>query len=468
MGVPAPSKLQLALALTLVKHKPPERDLKDYILEVRHFIKYSKDQGHGGSMDKFFDSVSFWQQAYEQSEAKQSKLQDQVHELQQKIDDLVWKLRVQDTGGLETTQANKRKAPFAGTNAGSPDEINKRVRLPGAPKQAYSLMDSNGPGDENTLCINRQIYTLQKALQKRPTPSSLGSLATAAVILCKSAEQKLILMAQNTSSAQHTQREIAESTTPETEAIFNGVTLAFHLVHKSLKKLAANENGKQHQAQVTYYLVGLFESIMTALTLRCTWLSNQSNKDQDTVDMEALASHLGDLLCTMALSLDLARLADQEVMEGFLFLLLRRIGNMLALHVFHDIRLPMGVCPGMSFPEGLEKMTDEGLTPSQAQIETRYLVRLLGRIFDVEPHPSTKALAFSQFVTNAKDRLQKTLLRAVFGSDEHMFQEVLRRPKTPPPLDGLPTEQEKFTDWLTQELWRLVGWDMLKTVFVSK
>lgn len=278
----------------------------------------------------------------------------------------------------------------------------------------------------------------------------------------------MILTAKNTSSAQHAQTEIEESNAPDSEAMFNGVILSFHLVHKALQKLAANGEGKQHQAQVTYYLVGLFESIMTALTLHCTFLSNKSSKDQDTGASNELASHLGDLLCTMALSLDLAHSADQEVMEGYLFLVLRRIGNMLALHVFHDLRLPMGVCPGMSFPKGLETMTDEGLTPSQAQIETRYLVRLLSRIFDTKSHPPLKALAFRTFFLNAKDRLQKTLLRAVFGPDEHMFQEVLRRPKTPPPLDGLPMEQDEFADWLTQELWGLVGWDILRTVFVSK
>jgi hypothetical protein len=36
----------------------------------------TRDLGQVVATDKFFDSVSFWQQAYERSEAAQSKLQD--------------------------------------------------------------------------------------------------------------------------------------------------------------------------------------------------------------------------------------------------------------------------------------------------------------------------------------------------------------------------------------------------------
>lgn len=98
-------------------------------------------------MDKFFDSVSFWQQAFEQSEERQSKLQDQVHELQQKIDGLVRKLRVQDLDGIEPAQANKRKAPIVAKNTAGSIGINKRAKLSGNHNKAYSLMDDDGSGD---------------------------------------------------------------------------------------------------------------------------------------------------------------------------------------------------------------------------------------------------------------------------------------------------------------------------------
>ncbi|CAG8032296.1 unnamed protein product [Penicillium salamii] len=478
MGVTAPSKPQLALALAVVKQKPPHRDLRDYISEIRLFIKRSRELGHGGSLDKFFDSVSFWQQAYEESEARQSKLHDQVHDLQQKIDDLVGKLRAKHADGTEASQINKRKAPLprTGRDTGNLNSTTKRAKIPGSLSQRHIWMDDDDEsGDENALCTSRQLYTLQRALQRRSTSdSSLGDLTAAAVILCKSAEQQLISAVQRESTPiqqSSTQPKPDKSNAPDTDIILNGVILAFHLAHKALKKLAANAQSRQHQAQITYYLVGLFESCMTALTLHCTSISAQveQKKEKNTRCTESqLASHLADALYNMTLALDLTHTEDQDIMEGLLFLVLRRMGRMLALHVFHDIRLPMSVCPGMTYPEGLEAMADEGLMPTQAQVETRYLIRVLSRMLDIECDSSPKALASRQFIENVKDRLQKTLLQAVFGPDDHMFREILLRPQTPPPVNSSPVEQEKFGDWLTQELWRLVGWDVLKSMFASK
>ncbi|CAG8053124.1 unnamed protein product [Penicillium olsonii] len=480
MGVTAPSKPQVALALAVVKQKPPDKDLREYVLEIRRFIKSSKEMGHDGSLDKFFDSVSFWQQAYTQSEARQIKLHDQVHDLQQKIEDLRAKLRAKDADGTEVSQINKRKArpPRTNRDRGCPNGTTKRAKIPGSLNPRCRRRVDDESGDENegpALCVSRQLYTLQKALQKRPnSDSSLAALATAAVILCKSAEQQLISTVQSSSTMIQkcsSQMEPEKSNVPDTDTVINGVTLAFHLVHKALQKLTENDKSRQHNAQVIYYLVGLFESSMTALTLHCTSIStneNQAKKEQFSLTESQLASHLADLLCKMALALDLTRIGDQDIMEGFFFLVLRRIGQMLALHVFHEIRLPMNVCPAMKYPEGLEAMTDEGLMPSQAQIETRYLIRLLDKMLDTKYQLSPKALASYQFIQNVKDRLQKTLLRAVFGPDDRMFREILLRPQTPPPLDGLPMEQEKFVDWMTQELWRLVGWDVLRSVFASK
>lgn len=170
MGVTAPSKFQLALALTVVKQKPPGKEVKgtnssihelelwfaniqskDYILEVRRYIKSSKDLGHEGSLDKFFDSVSFWQQAYQQSEARESELHDQVHDLQQRIDGLVTKLRVKDTNDAKSVQANKRKASVTGKGAGGSNVTNKRAKIPSHLKKTYQLMDDSKSGDEDGM-----------------------------------------------------------------------------------------------------------------------------------------------------------------------------------------------------------------------------------------------------------------------------------------------------------------------------
>ncbi|CAI7638435.1 unnamed protein product [Penicillium viridicatum] len=492
-GVTPPTKLQLALALAVVKGKPPGQSVKEYIVQIRQFIKKTKDLDQVVATDKFFDSVSFWQQAYERSEAAQSKLQDQVHELNQRIEGLLAKLHTKVTGSEnENIPANKRKAPAVAKNANSSNMARKRTKLPKSMQKSIPLMDDDDSGEEDVLCLNRQLHTVQKALHRRANNSSeTNSLAVDAVILCKSAEQRLIETIHNESSmTEQKPPRTEQANTPDTDTVMNGVTVAFHLTHKALHKIAGAESGMQHQGQVIFYLVGLFESTMTALTLHCTAISKQKSvtktksdrdsksvtgtdeqnkrtKEKSSPTKNEIASHLADLLCTMALSLNLTRTEDQEVMEGFLFLVLDRMGKMLALHVFHDLRLPMGICPGMTFPDGLEAMTDEGLIPNEAQLEAKFLVRLLDRMLNAESRESAlEASAAHQFVANAKDRLQKTLLRAVFGPEDRLFREGLRRPHTPPSqvLEDQHMNQEKFSGWLTQELWRLVGWDVLRTV----
>ncbi|KAJ5121490.1 uncharacterized protein N7515_009451 [Penicillium bovifimosum] len=492
-AVKPPTKLQLALALAITKRKPPDTDIKEYILQIRQCIKRDKESGKLVATAKFLDSVSFWQRAYEHAEAGQSKLREEIHELKQLNEAFLTKLKAQGALNDDKSLANKRKASAVGKNVSGTNEARKRTKLP---QKTIPLADEDGSDDskDESLCLNAQLCALQNSLQRKPTShSAANSLVTQAVILCKATEQNLIQTVMNKAALDEQKSSQSKQRTPDIDVVIKGTTIAFHLSHKALHKLAGTSNGTQHQGQVIYYLVGLFESTMTALTLHCTAMSkgntpttkpklknstaSATNSTQQSKDIKLkpspthtdTASRLADLLCTMALSLDLQNIKDQEVMAGFLFLILTRMGRMLALHVFHDLRLPMGVCPGMTFPEGLEKMTDEALKPNEAQIEATYLARLLERMLDSESRQSTsEKSAARQFVANAKDRLQKTLLRAVFGPDESLFREGFRRPQTPPALvlDGEEIEQKVFADWLTQELWRIVGWDVLKSVFV--
>lgn len=118
-------------------------------MQIRQFIKKTKDLDQGVTTDKFFDSVSFWQQAYERSEAGQSKLQDQVHELNQRIEGLLAKLHTKVTGNANgALPANKRKAPAVGKNANSSNMARKRTKLPKNMKKSIPLIDEDDNSGE--------------------------------------------------------------------------------------------------------------------------------------------------------------------------------------------------------------------------------------------------------------------------------------------------------------------------------
>ena len=83
------------------------------MLQIRYCIKDAKSSHRAASKDKYVDGVSFWQRAYEKSEAEQSRLLDRIYELEQRNTSLTVKLEA----GSKTTSAgdgvdlpcNKRK-----------------------------------------------------------------------------------------------------------------------------------------------------------------------------------------------------------------------------------------------------------------------------------------------------------------------------------------------------------------------
>jgi hypothetical protein len=179
-----------------------------------------------------------------------------------------------------------------------------------------------------------------------------------------------------------------------------------------------------------------------------------------------LSEDLVNLLCNLTTSLDLLREDDQKVVEGVCFVALNRVGKILALYTFDGMELPTDVCPTLQPPGGLAAIREEDLSLDSAQLEAKSLIKFLKRALRGGfSRTFENSDIQARFFGRMKDRFQKTLLQAVFG-DEPLFQEGLKRPATPPPQDP---DSERvgnmtFSEWFTEELWSIIGWDMLNCV----
>lgn len=314
--------------------------------------------------------------------------------------------------------------------------------------------------------------------------------------LCKIAESEIFgaVIRLITPESQSKTLSSQQTKKPDLAAVTKASELSFNLVHQALHKMIGTQDEAYSKSQITYYLVCLFESTMGALTLLCTAstrtdtstiLRETSNSNRMTtgtqrssqkkkapmvseakrLKMEKDAAEcLLDLLCTMALSLDSTRGEDQEVMEGFLFIVIDRVGKLLALFTFENRPLPSDGCPELGAPQGIRDMKIEGLTKKMAELEAAHLTRLLHQMMS-RWVPATE-IVHSQFLRNMKGRLQRTLMQAVFGDDDPLFREGLVRPRTPPALScgGQSSKRQDFSEWFTEEIWRLVGWDLLTSV----
>lgn len=111
----------------------------EHIWKIRKFIRSRKETAIIAD-GKFFDSVSFWQKAYEESQTEQTKLLNTIYELEQRNQSLLAKVN-KEFPEIESKPgaSSKRKAGGTGTLESS-DAAKKRSR--GRPtKNESSEMD---------------------------------------------------------------------------------------------------------------------------------------------------------------------------------------------------------------------------------------------------------------------------------------------------------------------------------------
>lgn len=489
--------------------------LLDYMMDLRRYIS---NEMQVASPERFFDSVAFWQNAYQQSEAEQVRLQNTIFELEQRVQS--FHSKVKDNQMSDGSPLAKRKLLLAanengrGTPAKKAQASTAGTKIPdhqkdnGKSESDYEnglsvcfyvcLSDaSTNSKTESSSQLLRQIHTVQIALKKKKAPKTL---IKDAVILCKVAETEIIgAIIHSTQPASQLQTYLNQQINGQSiPSIIKAVELAFNLTLQCLHKIIGTPDEQQGKGQIIFYLVVLFQATMTALAKNCTAASEQANAKknvpQDTSASKVpqrghlgkfakakeplaskksnaniineVAQQLTNALCAMTRSLDLNRSPDQEIMEGILFLAIERVGRILALLTFKDRKKPSGNHPDLNPPKGLTAMKEESMTPQMVQLEAKYLVifleQAIGHDFTVT-HSLQPA-----FLRNSRLRFKRTLLQAVFGDDDPRFEQGLTRPPTPPALSfKMGGDPQAFSEWFTGELWRLIGWDILASTAQS-
>ncbi|KAL4785603.1 hypothetical protein BJX76DRAFT_346944 [Aspergillus varians] len=503
-GTSSPSPAQLALALAIVKLKPTGLDVKEYILQSRQSIKVPKSAAEVfHPPEKFFDSVSFWKQAYQKSEAEQSKLLDRIFELEQRNETLVAKLRPREEVPAEATivqEPLKRKATRnQTTHKRAKTQLYTLGNLPSA-----DIIEQLDSSRESTVPFMRQSYLLQRALQKR---TNNASIAQVAVVLCKTCEHELVgAVPQDISMGKSKNGVLTPSQMSHLSLVLRGIESATSLLFQTLRKLSNHRDPGQEAKLLTYHVICLYDAIMKTLKRYCKTMpvyaaptraadpirpeytiqtrkraakqknvSVETNTPSEAEDEGVM--QLASLLNRMVKSLDLACLEHQRLLEGFLYILLSRAGEFLCLFVFQDLQLQpdLRIDPHkLSLPAALvdAKLDDKSL--GAAEIEAKYIVWLLERALAVidtcskslDSSPSENKSGKMQLISSIEARLQSTLVQAVFGADPE-FGRPLERPAQPEGLDAesyiksFPTPELSIPEWYLQEVWQLLGWEVL-------
>ena len=330
----------------------------------------------------------------------------------------------------------------------------------------------------------RHFYTLQKVLQKRPNRSSI---VQAAVDLSTTAASNLLDSVQEKKAAagRSTAIIVLQKKDPEIGSVIRSVENAMDLLYQALAKLCATEGAVSDIGKVSYHIVRLYDAAMKMLERYCMVRAEQmlapskpnakSKRKQGAKPQwpelrsdDELASQITRLLGTMTLSLDLAYEEHQELMQGALYFLMNRVGRLLCLFVFQDLQVRPDLridSSKLPLPQGLKGVHVNEKSLCAAKLEAKHLIWVLERILTYlnanQPSPTTQ-----QFTEGIKESLQSTILQSVFGADDGCFQKSLKSPT----LDTCELAklrlcaqipEQAVPDWFVQEVWRLLGWDIL-------
>lgn len=345
----------------------------------------------------------------------------------------------------------------------------------------------------------RQFYALQRALQKRP---SNGEIARYAVVLCKTlAIQMGSLSIQRRTAIDRSQKTPLQTKQPDIAGILNSTVGAYRLLCQTLQKLpeSMSETG-----MVVYHIVVLYESILNALQEECKATTEQTpsgttgraKKPKPAQSAESkkpapirlpmimstpdsdLAAQFASLLNHMAIALDIACARHQALLEGFLFVLLSRVGELLSNFVFQDIqaRPDLFANPAkLPVPAGLLGIGVNDHSQRAARLEAKHVISTLERtvaVMNTSRSPSSARILQSDgdskiLTRGLRKQLQNTLLQAVFG-ESPKWKNTLQAVSQPDQegleklLNHSPTSEQATPDWFIQEVWRIIGWELLE------
>ena len=183
----------------------------------------------------------------------------------------------------------------------------------------------------------------------------------------------------------------------------------------------------------------------------------------------------------------------QKIFDAFLFVLLERVGRRLYYCTFGRNRTNStqdSIMPIQQLRNGGNQVSERIVETTAVKLEVKALVLILERALGLAPNHMnpqsgrpkqdashlSRTLSFRNLPTAskarlsppAKDRLQRTLIACMYGgaansSDE--FLDILTKPM--PPMREITTQSvvkikdEDVESWYMQEIWRLVGWDIL-------
>ncbi|KAF2659843.1 hypothetical protein K491DRAFT_712374 [Lophiostoma macrostomum CBS 122681] len=510
------SRVQVALAIAIVRSKPDELSIRDHLLKLRAHLKQGKQPVTDSGGHRHLDVGAYWRDRHDESEQRCRELEHRIVQLERAKDALQSR---PDIEGIiaKDSRTTKRKGGANGSARStkrvkaSSDTVDKSVKgAQGSFADDLETLDGLGEGtvshafqfssdivkvgDElvRHLYISHKMYAKQK-VDPEALCSSLAGTARAIGSVISTACRHYDQLALGTKSG----RASLEKDNSDWSSVIRASSRAFTSVLLGLEKTSGCSDTRL-PGLVVVECIKMFKTILDSISesaqtsskarrtseLACIVTQPKSTGEKDPTPSRTLAH----LLIAFFSALRKEDRSHREIFEGMLFVLTERVAKCLFHISFGRFRSPtvegdIVPPPGHDHPAVIARQEVEA---SGVRVEARSLITILERAIALAPfyfnsplssktrnakasnlvRSSTRTLqqaSRSPLSTQARDRLQQTLVQCMFGDGEHdEFADVLRMPARLGPAPNVPRVEEKDVgDWFSGEVWRLVGWDLL-------
>ncbi|OQO10302.1 hypothetical protein B0A48_04660 [Cryoendolithus antarcticus] len=497
-----PSDRDVALAMAVVFNKPDDMTVRDYIALLRQHIAKGRRENTLSAAYRHLDRAAYWRAECERRDlalrASEAATMDGLREIEM----LKAKNEIMKAGTI--VPAKRKRVPADVVPIPRSPKRARRTHSPGRGSvidlEIKSDLDDqllNGEGCElmGHLCmINTYLKSGINVQDEAPS-------MTYYLVLALKAVPKPV----RDSVTKHTNMEVEDLSALPSVLTAAGRVVSAVII--GLMKLSRVDGSHLLQSQVTHAFITMFDALLDNLHIISTAEITNTTGDHSSTPAPSrknktkahnrvnIADHVFLNCFTVFLTsilrhLDARHDCHHSLFEGLVFVMIKKLGNNLHAIVFGH--------PPATVEESIQTFvpaddTQSGITgapvsdtnaAAYAKLEAPYHLHLLKLALSMaptflSPAPSTSKSAKAKYTSKlgsitktnltvlAKERLQRTLVNAVFGTEgvgpeNDMLLEALRMPVLGDARIPVPRVKEtEVGEWFKEEVWRLLGWEVL-------
>lgn len=477
---------------------------QEHILHLRSQIKLGQDPRERANPGCYVDQVAYWKERCKRAEDECNRLRN----VNIKLERSNQLLSNQPSKNSDLEADANIRPPSATRNLKRPKQTQKRAHDPVAAAQGIIDQDLDFLevlGKDGSTLMESLFSVHSLCRNSDPDASTFCSH----LISSASAMGKIIMfIAQNHGSlAQqgHKNSGGATSLDKDRSDFANALSVCartFMSILVGLNKLTKSEADKRLANLVVCELADMFKVALRAIEIsaRLTAQSfllqppaqkkSKTKTSSNTVKESSPARAVAHLLIGFLGLLEKNDDVHQRVFDGFIFVLFERVGRRLYYSTFGQHRsscIEMNILPIPEVKDVVEA-SKRDCDALAMRLEAKALILILERAMGLAPNhmnsqslraqqnPNrvTRTMSIKNIATTsrarlsplAKDRLQRTLVACMYGhSTDDEFLDILTKPMPQMRLGSLQNvarvEDADVETWYKEEVWRLVGWDIL-------